>query len=248
MAWLERFEPLASAAGPFDRWLTPRREMSWQPSAVPIDGPVAKLGGQPSWVEEPFWPVSRSSGEPMTFIGQFPLPGSGIAMAYLFVSDEDGTFDLEGGENALLIQPGGHVPSFVSGEIRRTGPTLWRRGADWFERQPVELRLDLITPDEAAVAAFERLVVHRDAALNGMPIGEDTDLPDAECRSYVGGEPLFWQPWTPPGVDASWRFFFQIDGAEGCGEDAFALNFGGGTGYAFLSQDQREGRFCWDCV
>ncbi|MFC6566763.1 hypothetical protein [Actinoplanes utahensis] len=112
----------------------------------------------------------------------------------------------------------------------------------------MELRLDLITPDKAAVAAFERLVVHRDAALNGMPIGEDTDLPDAECRSYVGGEPLFWQPWTPPGVDASWRFFFQIDGAEGCGEDAFALNFGGGTGYAFLSQDQREGRFCWDCV
>jgi hypothetical protein len=222
--------------------------MSWQFSAAPIDGPVAKLGGQPFWIEQPFWPVSRSSGEPMTFIGQFPLPGSAVAMAYLFLSDEDGTFDLEGGENALLIQPGGRVPAFVNGEIRRTGPTLWRRGTDWFERQPVEFRLDLNTPDEAAVAAFERQVVFRDAALNGMPIGEDSDLPDVECRSYVGGEPLFWQPWTPPEVDASWRFFFQIDGAEGWGEDAFALNFGGGTGYAFLSQDQREGRFYWDCV
>ena len=34
----------------------------------------------------------------------------------------------------------------------------------------------------------------------------------------------------------------------GIGGDAFALNFGGGTGYAFLSPDEREGRFYWDCV
>ncbi|GAA3394590.1 hypothetical protein GCM10020369_64600 [Cryptosporangium minutisporangium] len=183
----------------------------------------------------------------MTFIGQFPLPGSGVAMAYLFLSDEDGTFDPEGGENAFLIQSGGRVPSFVRGEVRRTGPALWRRGTDWFERQPVELRLDLKAPDEAAVAAFDRQVVFRDAALSGVPM-EETDLPDVDCRSYVGGEPLFWQPWIPPEVGASWRFFLQLDGAEGCGEDAFALNFGGGTGYAFVSQDQREGRFCWDCV
>ena len=46
----------------------------------------------------------------------------------------------------------------------------------------------------------------------------------------------------------SWRFFFQLDGAEGWGDDAFALNFGGGTGYAFLDPDRREGRFYWDCV
>lgn len=243
-----RFEPSVSAAGPFDRWLTPRCEMSWRAGGAAVDGPVAKLGGQPFWLDEPWWPVSRSSGEPMTFIGQFPLPGSGVAMAYLFLSDEDGTFDPEGGENALLVQPGGRVPPFVSGEVRRTGPTLWRRGEGWLDRIPVELRLGLDVPDDAAIAAFERRVVHRDAVMSGAPVEEDTDLPEVDCRSYVGGEPLFWQPWTPPEVDGSWRFFFQLDGAEGWGEDAFALNFGGGTGYAFLSRDQREGRFCWDCV
>ncbi|MEV4539092.1 hypothetical protein AB0J82_35495 [Asanoa sp. NPDC049518] len=222
--------------------------MSWRASIAPIDKPIAKLGGQPFWVDEPFWPASRGSGEPMTFIGQFPLPGSGIGMAYLFLSDEDGTFELEGGENALLVQPGGRVPPFVSGETRRTGPALWRRGTDWNERVPVELHLDLRAPDESTVSAFERLVVHRDAALRGMSVEDDSDFPDVDCRSYVGGEPLFWQPWTPVEIDDSWRFFFQLDGAEGWGEDAFALNFGGGTGYAFLSEDQREGRFFWDCV
>ncbi|MEV4705149.1 hypothetical protein [Actinoplanes sp. NPDC049316] len=248
MAWSRRFEALGSAGGPFDRWLTPRLEMSWRPSSAPIDGPVAKLGGQPFWMGEPFWPVSRGSGELMTFIGQFPLPGQSVGMAYLFVSDEDGTFDLEGGENALLVQPDGRVPSFVNGETRRTGPALWRRGTDWFAREPVELYLDLNTPDETAAAVFERQLVDRDAAFQGMVLAENDDLPDVDSRSYVGGEPLFWQPWTPPEIDDSWRFFFQLDGAEGIGEDAFALNFGGGTGYAFLSQDQREGRFFWDCV
>jgi hypothetical protein len=96
--------------------------------------------------------------------------------------------------------------------------------------------------------AFEREVVYQDAARRGVSMEEDSDRADVGCRSYVGGEPLFWQPWTPVELGASWRFFFQLDGAEGWGEDAFALNFGGGTGYAFLSQDQREGRFFWDCV
>ena len=248
MGWWGRSEQLTSATGPFGRWLTPRLEMSWRPSSASIDRPSAKLGGQPFWLDAPFWPVSRCSGEPMTFIGQFPLPGSGVRMAYLFLSDEDGTFDLEGGENALLVQPGGRVPLFVSGETRHTGPALWRRSADWNERVPVELHIDLHVPSEATVAAFEREVCYQDAARRCMPVEEEGDRADVGGRSYVGGEPLFWQPWTPAEIGDAWRFFFQLDGSEGWGEDAFALNFGGGTGYAFLSQDQREGRFFWDCV
>jgi hypothetical protein len=50
-------------------------------------------------------------------------------------------------------------------------------------------------------------------------------------------------PWN------SRRFFFQLDGDDGWGPgDRYALNFGGGTGYGFLSQDRCEGRFFWDCV
>lgn len=248
MAWLERSDLLTSTVGPFDRWLMPRLEMSWWPSAAPIDAPIAKLGGQPFWLDKPLWPVSRSSGKPMTFVGQFPLPGSGARMAYLFLSDEDGTFDLEGGENALLVQPGGRVPPFVSGENRHNGPALWRRGSDWHQRIPVELHLDLHGPGESAISAFEQEVGYQDAARRGTPAEVDADPVDVESRSYVGGQPLFWQPWTSVDLDDSWRFFFQLDGAEGWGKDAFALNFGGGTGYAFLSQDQREGRFFWDCV
>jgi hypothetical protein len=222
--------------------------MSFRASGAPIASPVAKLGGQPFWLDEPFWPVSGSSGEPMTFVGQFPLPGTGSGMAFLFVSDDDeGTFLMDGGENALLVQPGGRVPPFVRGEARRTGPGLWRRGKDWDQRVPVELHVDVRVPDERAVSAFERRIAAQDGERRGTPFDGDRESPDVDCHSYVGGEPLFWQRWTTEEIGESWRFFFQLDGADGW-DDAYKLNFGGGTGYAFLSPDQREGRFLWDCV
>ncbi|WP_238547119.1 hypothetical protein [Actinoplanes friuliensis] len=240
----------SSAAGPFDAWLAPRSELTWRPAPEPVTGPVAKLGGQPVWLDEPFWPVSATSGEPMTFAGQFPLPGPDVRLAYLFLTQDEEclaeTFEFEGGENALLIQPGGRIPGFVTGIPRATGPSLWRRGAKWTDRVPVELLLDVREPDAAARVRFDREIAGQDAVRTGVHREEDDDA-EADCRSYVGGRPLFWQPWTTV-VDSAWRFFFQLDGAEGADGDDFALNFGGGTGYAFLSEDGREGRFFWDCV
>jgi hypothetical protein len=49
-------------------------------------------------------------------------------------------------------------------------------------------------------------------------------------------------------MPAPWRFFFQLDGREGWDGGPCALNFGGGTRHAYLSHDEREGRFLWDCV
>ncbi|SNT49903.1 hypothetical protein SAMN05421812_107260 [Asanoa hainanensis] len=220
MSWLAGSRTSSSAAGPLDKWLKPRRSLSWRPSANPIDRPVPKLGGQPVWLDEPFWPVSAQFGIPMTFVGQFPLPGPEPRMSYLFLTQDElylaATFMAEGGENALLVQPGGRIPSFVEGVAERTGPTLWRRGDQWEDRVPVELELDLGPRKRGS-------------------------------HNYVGGKPRMWQEWDDE-LDASWRFFFQLDHGDGWDGDAFALNLGGGSGYAFLSADQREGRFLWDCV
>jgi len=94
-----------------------------------ITGAVTKLGGQPTWLERPLWPTSAKLGEPMDFIGQFRLPGERIRLAYLFMSfDEAGelnTYDPEGGENALIIQRGGCLPSFVGKDAELfEGPSL----------------------------------------------------------------------------------------------------------------------------
>lgn len=76
---------------------------------------VTKFGGQPTWIQQPQWPISRETGKPMRFIGQVALDRTIFGsvrgqMAYLFMTDDDdyvdGTWEPDGGENAVVIQPG----------------------------------------------------------------------------------------------------------------------------------------------
>jgi hypothetical protein len=68
-----------------------------------------------SGYKKPQWPLSRLTGEPMRFICQIALNSDIFGeiperMAYLFITDDetfvDNTFDPDGGENAVIIQPG----------------------------------------------------------------------------------------------------------------------------------------------
>jgi hypothetical protein len=223
--------------------------------SVPIHAPVAKLGGQPVWLETPTWPLSRVLNTPMMFVGQFPVPGDPRRLAYLFVTDDDDgtaeTFAPEAGENALLVQPGGRIPPFVAVTETATGPCLWRRGVTWNDKVPVELAVELTRLDPAAEAVLDAEVARQEGERAGVIL----DLPDPDevqadplpPYSYVGGKIHMWQASLE--VDAGWRFFFQLDGGERQGPDGlYAPNFGGGSGYGFLSPDRREGRFFWDCV
>ncbi|GAB2599734.1 hypothetical protein GCM10027168_35990 [Streptomyces capparidis] len=101
------------------------QRIEFVPADGPVREPVTKVGGQPVWLEEPQWPLGASSGEPMEFLGQFALDGG--RLAYVFMSEYDnaptGTWDPEGGENAVIVQPGGRVPEFVTVRARAEGPT-----------------------------------------------------------------------------------------------------------------------------
>jgi len=76
-----------------------------------IQGEVSKFGGQPNWIADPAWPISRSLNKPMRFIAQFRLPAELTdgkqRMAYVFMTEEeeyvDGTYEPDGGENAVCI-------------------------------------------------------------------------------------------------------------------------------------------------
>ncbi|MFE2412643.1 hypothetical protein ACFXDE_30300 [Kitasatospora sp. NPDC059408] len=80
--------PAGQAEGPYDAAFLPRRQMTLRAAEQPIREPVAKLGGQPVWLAEPAWPVDPSSGRPLVFIGQFPIPGDELRLAYLFLDEE----------------------------------------------------------------------------------------------------------------------------------------------------------------
>ncbi|MFI5802276.1 hypothetical protein [Streptomyces sp. NPDC051561] len=99
--------------------------VEFAPAGSPVDGPVTKMGGRPAWLEVAQWPLSRGSGAPMEFLGQFALRGGGLGYLFMTAGDGDGTFEPEGGENALIIQPGGRIPDFLA-DVReeRSGPTV----------------------------------------------------------------------------------------------------------------------------
>lgn len=106
-----------------------RSPLRFEPaSGTSSGGPVTKLGGQPTWLQDPQWPLSTSLAEPMTFIGQFRLDTDGaVRMAYVFMTDSeeyvDGTWEPEGGENAVIVQPDGRLPQFVAARALHKGPS-----------------------------------------------------------------------------------------------------------------------------
>src|SRR5689334_7363060 len=102
-----------------------------QEASAPITETVTKLGGQPVWIDEPAWPLSRSFGVPMRFLGQVALDADlfgpcAAQMAYLFITEAqtyaEGTWRADAGENAVVLQPGGWEGPLAS--LRR-GPTLY---------------------------------------------------------------------------------------------------------------------------
>ncbi|MFI9614603.1 hypothetical protein ACIHCM_23550 [Streptomyces sp. NPDC052023] len=202
---------------------------------VPTEGAVreavTKAGGQPVWLAEPQWPLSGTTGEPMEFLAQFAL-GDG-RLAYLFMTGDeddfvDGTYEPEAGENALVIQPGGRIPDFVTVAGRAEGPSA---GADHLPCAPQD---DAGAGDEGG----EGKVAEGEQAE-----GEEGD--GGRPLQFLGGpgiEPNWLQGEEPPGD--GWWLVAQLDSCD----LPFDVDFGdAGIGYAFVSPDGKEGRFLWQC-
>jgi uncharacterized protein YwqG len=210
-------------------------------ASAPIMKPVTKLGGQPVWIDEPQWPLSRSLGVPMRFLGQFTLVADLFSpceaqMAYLFITEAqthaEGTWRADGSENAVILQPGrweGPVTSFSH------GPTLYER---------------VLLPDGTSTREDEH-----EYSVTFEP-GEDPEVLDENAfherdewdryidyvdENKVGGVPAFLQYPEYPGPE-SWRLITQLNAfVVPCG-----LPFGNrGIGYAFLSEGGDIAKFLW---
>lgn len=118
----------------------PRFNIEFKKTSNPISGCITKFGGQPNWLEESEWPLSKSAKYPMRFICQISLDQLSLespydtGMIYLFMMDSEYAVngklfsaydqcDPEGGENAVIIQPGGDN-SLVETRSLAEGPSL----------------------------------------------------------------------------------------------------------------------------
>ncbi|MFD5432305.1 hypothetical protein ACFWJ4_09015 [Kitasatospora sp. NPDC127067] len=236
--------PTGTATGPHDAAYLPRRRLSPRPAERAITAPVPKLGGEPCWLAEPTWPLAPTTGEPLVFIGQFPVPGEPGRLAYLFLEEEGeimGGLDPERGDGLLLVQPGGRIPPFaVIGPPGTRGRTLWRCEADG-ERTPVEYHLDVVPlSDDVDRAMDQRAAFQRHL----RDEGPEVPFPDGDhVYDHLGGDPSYANGRAR--VPAPWQYLFALADAPDEG-DPYFLNFGYGNGFGFLSPDGLEGRFFWE--
>jgi len=220
--------------------------MEFHEVTQPIREAVTKFGGQPTWLNEPQWPMSKASGEPMRFICQIRLDedlfGATTArMAYIFMTDGkeyvDGTWEPDGGENAVILQPGG-APA-VATEKLPEGPTLYRMVKKLLRKtlvpEPCEFSVRLARGEDPPLA-------DEDAASAWNEV-EAQEYEKALEGNKMGGAPLFIQGPELP-ISGDWNLLLQLDSTR----IPFYLNLGdSGVGYAFISADGRESRFLWQC-
>lgn len=203
---------------------------------TPIKKRITKCGGQPVWLQEAEWPVSKTTGKPMQFICQIKIeknffPQATEEMAYIFMTDikdgyVDGTYSAEGGENAVIVQPG-RVPSFISTLNLSTGPALPEEFAAHF--------ISVIEPFRSYTEFHELLETLPEPAQ------------DQYCQTYgqtkMGGTPIYIQgDETPQGI--GWKFLLQINSRD----VPFYINLGdAGKAYVFINSEIHEGRMFWQC-
>ncbi|WPJ96053.1 DUF1963 domain-containing protein [Coraliomargarita algicola] len=223
-----------------------RQLIQFTKSKKPISEPETKFGGQPNWIEEVEWPLSRATGEPMRFICQIVLSPelfgeSEAKVAYIFMTDGkdyvDGTWEPDGGENAVILQPGStEVPT----KKYTKGPTLYQMVKKMFQKrlqpEPCEFKVEGSISDEP----------------DFIPIDQRSELSDSDFEAYarklegnkIGGSPIFLQNDEFPDSEP-WDLLLQLDSTS----VPFYVNFGdAGIGYAFISKDRKKARFLWQCA
>ena len=204
----------------------------------PINEHVTKFGGQPVWVDDIQWPISRRGGFPMRFLCQIRLenymfPSVKARMAYVFMTDDydnyiDFTWEPDGGENAVILQPGGS--SIVETKEIVDGPSLTKSvkipGEKYLRQKPCEFAVELIEEDDIEFVSIDSLGDISDEEYDEF---YDRDTP---YQTKIGGSPFFMKDEEFP-FEVPTALLMQLD------ENAapFTLNFAGGIGMVFLSKD-----------
>src|SRR5262245_14449766 len=211
-----------------------------------ISEPVTKVGGQPVWINQKQWPISKKTGNPMMFIGQIKLESALFGriegkMAYIFMTaDKKGgaqTWNPNSGENAIIIQPGNNRIKVLPIDM---GPGLSRRvkkkGTARYLIEACEYSVKLIAgKDPDYITEYER---------------EDWDAitfkkyAKALEGNKIGGTPIFLQSDEFP-TGGPWNLLLQLDSTK----VPFLINFGdSGNGYAFISKYGKKAKFLWQCL
>lgn len=135
----------------------------------------------------------------------------------------DGTWEPEGRENAVTIQPSS-IPLSIQTKPIKVGPTLQK-----------EFSVIMKFAEEPAFApeieTYERPKEKEEAYFGALNTNK------------IGGAPQFTQGDEFPEGEG-WKLLLQLDSTQ----VPFYINFGdAGTGYAFINGNGTQWKFLWQC-
>lgn len=192
-----------------------------------LDKPTTKFGGQPDWIAVPQWPISKSTGKPMEFICQIAIdkelfPGSQGGMAYIFFASDEtkdslptNFWELEGGDNAVIIQPHGEIFPYA-------------------EVQPLDTGLSASPETHYSMARFDEPDLD--------PLSEDEEewqqAAEHLAGTKIGGKPYFIQYEEYPNEEEINLLLVQIECEE-------LKMLSSGVVYVFINDQGTKGRFLY---
>lgn len=223
-----------------------KSKLKFEQVKEPIAECISKFGGQPNWISEPEWPLDSQKNEKMLFVGQIELNDKLFSdttgkMAYIFIDGDEegqGTWEPEGGLNAVIIQPGDNKTKTVADS---TGP------ACPVNDYPVDCEVD-----KDGLVEFKVLydLLEEPEYLSEEQIGtlidNDEEAYDAYAEkmeiSKIGGNPFFIQSEEIP-IEGDWKFLCQLH------EEHLPIwvNFGTGVAYVFIDEKGTFGKLLWQC-
>ncbi len=167
----------------------------------------------------------------MTFICQVVIeqtlfPHAKGKMAYIFMSDQFKSYDEEGGENAVIIQPGS-LPSFIKSSPEKMGPTI----SEEFNTQ--------YYPGSEPFDSQDSMHDY----LESLPEEEENAYLNHFARTKMGGTPFYIQDEQLP-RRKGWEPLLQIN----CEMIPFNMNIASDAIiYIVINQAGTEGRLYWQC-
>jgi len=199
--------------------------------------PVTKFGGQPDWLEEPQWPVSKHwKDRLMSFVGQIVLDKGMLdndkdIIAYVFLSHPENRKERifypymggwDSGEHAVIIQPGGEITCETKNV--KEGPCMFGKFGNHYEYIPT--LVEGHDPDFINDEEFEE-----------MEDWEQSEYINQVDGNKIGGIPCLctYDEW-PDDVSEDWKFLLQL-----VSDDLpFVLQLEGRL-HAFISSDFKQG-------
>lgn len=224
-----------------------KSNLKFQQVNAPVTECISKFGGQPNWLNEPEWPLDKLKGEKMLFVGQIELNNELFGettgkMAYIFIDGDEegqGTWEPEGGLNAIIVQPGNNDE--IATVPDATGP------ASPMNDYPVDVEVD---PNGLAEFVVVYDYCDEPEYLSEEQIGQLIDDDEQAYDAYagkmeiskIGGNPFFIQSEEIP-IEGDWKFLCQLH------EEYLPVwvNFGTGVAYAFIDEEGTYGKFLWQC-